>query len=219
MDTLDLYASRSRSEFGKRAAKVVGIEASIVESALLALLVEAEKATDQDAAEVEAPAAMSEAEREEARGFLLRRDLLDQVVRDAWALGFVGEEANIKLLFLIANSRRSGQPLSALILSPSGAGKSGITEVIEQLTPPEDVVLFTRLTPQSLYYTEPGYLDKKLVIIEERHGSQEADYSVRVLQSRGKLIAAAPVKDPQTGNLRTKVFTVEARCAFIEATT
>ena len=220
MDTLDLYASRSRSEFGKRAAKVLGIEAEPVESALLALLVEAEKATDQDAAaEVEAPAAMSDAEREEARGFLRHRELLDQVVRDAWALGFVGEEANIKLLFLIANSRRSGQPLSALILSPSGAGKSGITEVIEQLTPPEDVVLFTRLTPQSLYYTEPGYLDKKLVIIEERHGSQEADYSVRVLQSRGKLIAAAPVKDPQTGNLRTKVFTVEARCAFIEATT
>jgi DNA-binding transcriptional ArsR family regulator len=47
----------------------------------------------------------------------------------------------------------------------------------------------------------------------------EADYSIRVLQSRGKLIAAAPVKDPQTGNMRTKVFTVEARCAFIEATT
>jgi hypothetical protein len=40
-----------------------------------------------------------------------------------------------------------------------------------------------------------------------------------VLQSRKKLIAAAPVKDPTTGNMRTKVFTVEARAAFIEATT
>src|SRR5262249_10245141 len=47
----------------------------------------------------------------------------------------------------------------------------------------------------------------------------EADYSIRVLQSRKKLIAAAPVKDPQTGNMRTRVFTVEARAAFIEATT
>jgi hypothetical protein len=57
------------------------------------------------------------------------------------------------------------------------------------------------------------------VIVEERYGSIEADYSIRVLQSRKKLIAAAPVKDPQTGNMRTKVFTVEARAAFIEATT
>ena len=80
-------------------------------------------------------------------------------------------------------------------------------------------MLLTRLTPQSLYYTEPGFLDRKLVIVEERYGSMEADYSIRVLQSRKKLIAAAPVKDPQTGNMRTKVFTVEARAAFIEATT
>ena len=105
------------------------------------------------------------------------------------------------------------------MLWQSGAGKSGITEVIERLTPPEDVVLLTRLTPQSLYYVEPGFLDRKLVIVEERYGSIEADYSIRVLQSRKKLIAAAPVKDPQTGNMRTKVFTVEARAAFIEATT
>ena len=87
------------------------------------------------------------------------------------------------------------------------------------MTPPEDVVLLTRLTPQSLYYTEPGFLDRKVIIVEERHGSEEADYSIRVLQSRKKLIAAATVKDPQTGNMKTKLFQVEARAAFIEATT
>jgi hypothetical protein len=47
----------------------------------------------------------------------------------------------------------------------------------------------------------------------------EADYSIRVLQSRKKLIAAAPIKDPQTGTMKTRIFTVEARAAFIEATT
>jgi hypothetical protein len=119
----------------------------------------------------------------------------------------------------VAVSRKLEDPLSAIVFSQSGAGKSGLTEVIERLTPPEDVVLLTRLTPQSLYYTEPGFLDRKLVIVEERYGSMEADYSIRVLQSRKKLIAAAPVKDPQTGNMRTKIFTVEARAAFIEATT
>jgi hypothetical protein len=119
----------------------------------------------------------------------------------------------------VAISRKLPDPLSAVILSQSGAGKSGLTEVIERLCPPEDVVLLTRLTPQSLYYTEPGFLDRKLVIVEERYGSQEADYSIRVLQSRKKLIAAAPIKDPQTGNMKTKVFTIEARAAFIEATT
>ena len=162
---------------------------------------------------------MSEAERAEALAFLEAQDLLDQAARDIDALGYVGEETNKRLLYLVAVSRKLEDPLSAIVLSQSGAGKSGLTEVIERLCPPEDVVLFTRLTPQSLYYTEPGFLDRKLVIVEERYGSMEADYSIRVLQSRKKLIAAAPVKDPQTGNMRTKVFTVEARAAFIEATT
>ncbi len=221
VDTLDLYASRSRSEYAKRAAKALTVDAAAVESALLALLVEAEKATAEETGELEASEAptMTEAERAEALALLKRPDLLDQVARDVDALGYVGEETNKRLLYLVAVSRKLDDPLSAIVLSQSGAGKSGITEVIEKLTPPEDVVLLTRLTPQSLYYTEPGFLDRKLVIVEERHGSQEADYSIRVLQSRKKLIAAAPIKDPQTGNLKTKVFTVEARAAFVEATT
>jgi DNA primase len=222
VDTVDLYASRSRSEFEKRASKTLSIEAGNVEAALLKLLVEAERPGADGKSEQEAspaPPTMSASERAEALELLKRLDLLDQVARDVDALGYVGEETNKRLLYLVAVSRKLAGPLSAIVLSQSGAGKSGITEVIEKLTPPEDVVLLTRLTPQSLYYTEPGFLDRKLVIVEERYGSQEADYSIRVLQSRGKLIAAAPVKDPQTGNLKTRVFTVEARAAFIEATT
>jgi len=220
VDTLDLYASRSRSEFAKRVSKVFSAEAASVEAALLSLVVEAEKKADRDLDEpVAQPAAMTDAERAEALALLRRPDLLDQVARDIDALGYVGEETNKRLLYLVAISRKLDDPLSAVILSQSGAGKSGLTEVIEKLCPPEDVVLLTRLTPQSLYYVEPGFLDRKLVIVEERYGSIEADYSIRVLQSRKKLIAAAPVKDPATGNMKTKVFTVEARAAFIEATT
>jgi DNA primase len=221
VDTIDLYASRSRTEFAKRASRVLVVSSDVIEAALLSLLVEAEKTADTQQQEDEASPAvtMSESERAEALSFLRRRDLLGQVAQDLDALGFVGEETNKRLLYLVAVSRKLEDPLSAIVLSQSGAGKSGLTEVIERLCPPEDVVLLTRLTPQSLYYTEPGFLDRKLVIVEERYGSIEADYSIRVLQSRKKLIAAAPVKDPQTGNMKTKVFTVEARAAFIEATT
>ena len=221
VDSLDLYASRSRAEFARRAEKALQLEASAVEADLLALVVEAEKAAEEKEGEDEKPAvpAMTDSERAEALALLKRPDLLDQLAADVDALGYVGEETNKRLLYFVAVSRKLADPLSAVILSQSGAGKSGITEVIERLTPPEDVVLFTRLTPQSLYYTAPGVLDQKLVIVEERYGSMEADYSIRVLQSRKKLIAAAPIKDPQTGNMRTKVFTVEARAAFIEATT
>lgn len=219
VDTLDLYSSRSRTEFGRRVAKALDVDESSVESDLLKLLVESEKASAEEPADGESSIVISNAERQEALSFLRQKELLEQVAEGIDALGYVGEKTNKRLLYLVAISRKLQDPLSAVILSQSGAGKSGLTDVIERLTPPEDVVLLTRLTPQSLYYTAPGFLDQKLVIIEERHGSMEADYSIRVLQSRKKLIAAAPVKDPMTGNMRTKVFSVEARAAFIEATT
>lgn len=219
VDALDLYASRSRAEFARRASRVFSVKADAVEAALLALVVQAERVAEEEAEEASPPPSMTDAEREDALAFLSRDDLLDQVARDVDTLGYVGEETNKRLLYLVAISRKLEDPLSAIVLSQSGAGKSGLTEAIERLCPPDDVVFLTRLTPQSLYYTEPGFLDRKLVIVEERHGSMEADYSIRVLQSRKKLIAAAPVKDPQSGNMRTKVFTVEARAAFIEATT
>ena len=219
VDTLDLYSSRSRTEFVRRVSKAFDVEEASIEQDLLKLLVEAEKASEDKPTDVEAVLVISDSERQEALSFLRQKALLDQVAEDVDALGYVGEKTNKRLLYLVAISRKLSDPLSAIILSQSGAGKSGLTEVIEKLTPPEDVVLLTRLTPQSLYYTAPGFLDRKLIIIEERHGSMEADYSIRVLQSRKKLIAAAPIKDPMTGNMRTKVFSVEARAAFIEATT
>ena len=220
VDSIDLYASRARSEFAKKVEKVLSAEAAQVEAALLSLIVECERVSEADAGDVvAAPEPMSEGERREALAFLKRPDLLDEISRDIDALGYVGEDTNKRLVYLVAVSRKLDDPLSAIVMSQSGAGKSGLTEVIEKLTPPEDMVLLTRLTPQSLYYVEPGFLDRKLIVVEERSGSVEADYSIRVLQSRKKLIAAAPIKDPTTGNMRTKIFTVEARAAFIEATT
>jgi 5S rRNA maturation endonuclease (ribonuclease M5) len=213
VDSLDLYSSRSRTEFARRASRALGVEVEAIESDLLAVLVEAEKvsaASEETPMEVSSSPTITESERAEALSLLRRPDLLDQVARDIDTLGYVGEETNKRLLYLVAVSRKLEDPLSAIVLSQSGAGKSGLTEAVERLCPPEDVVLLTRLTPQSLYYVEPGFLDQKLVIVEERYGSMEADYSIRVLQSRKKLIAAAPIKDPQTGNMRTKVFTVEA---------
>jgi len=221
VDSIDLYASRARSEFAKKVEKVLSAEAAQVEAALLSLVVECERAGEADAGDVVSPQPepMTENERREALAFLKRPDLLDEISRDIDALGYVGEDTNKRLVYLVAVSRKLDDPLSAIVMSQSGAGKSGLTEVIEKLTPAEDMVLLTRLTPQSLYYVEPGFLDRKLIVVEERSGSVEADYSIRVLQSRKKLIAAAPIKDPTTGNMRTKIFTVEARAAFIEATT
>ena len=66
---------------------------------------------------------------------------------------------------------------------------------------------------------EKDFLKRKLVVIEEREGSEAADYSIRALQSKHKLVQAVPVKDPATGSIQTRTMEVEGPAAFIETTT
>lgn len=162
---------------------------------------------------------MSDAEREQALEMLRSPDLMDRVANDMEALGYVGEDTNKKLGYLIAVSRKLDEPLSAIIISQSGAGKSGLASVLEKLTAPEELVFWSRLSPQALYYVDNDFLRRKLVVIEERDGSDAADYSIRALQSKHKLVQAVPVKDPASGTIKTRTMEVEGPAAFLETTT
>jgi hypothetical protein len=66
---------------------------------------------------------------------------------------------------------------------------------------------------------EKDALVHKFVIVEERSGSEEADYSIRTMQSRRKLILGAVIKDPATGKMQTKEFEIYGPAAFLETTT
>ena len=62
-------------------------------------------------------------------------------------------------------------------------------------------------------------MKRKFVSIEERGGSEEADYAIRALQSKKQLTMMAPIKDQASGKLETKFFFVEGPAAFLESTT
>ena len=62
-------------------------------------------------------------------------------------------------------------------------------------------------------------LVRKFILIEERAGSMDADYSIRTLQSKKKLILAVPIKDVASGRIKTQVFEILGPAAFLETTT
>ena len=179
--------------------------------------VEAQQAVDEMATQ-KAPE-MTAAEREEALSFLKQPNLVKAILKDMDELGYVGEENSKLLAYLIGLSRKLQNPLSGIVISQAGAGKSGLTELVELLTPGEDVVLFSRLSSQALYYMPKDYLKRKLLILEERVGAEAAEYSIRVLQSRQFLSQAVVVKDPNTGQMSTRRFEVEGPIAYLETTT
>jgi DNA primase len=221
VDRLDLYSARARQSFVNRVAQLTQTERQPIEEDLIFLIEKLEKLRDKEKTkEPKAmPLQMTAQEREEALDLLKSEDLFDRISAEMETLGYVGEDANKRLAYLVGISRKLQEPLSMVILSQSGSGKSALAELTETLTPPEDVMMFSRLTPQALYYLDSDALTHKLVIIEERSGSESADYSIRTLQTKKKLTLAAPIKDPATGKIKTMLFEIMGPTAFIESTT
>jgi DNA primase catalytic core len=227
-DKVELYSHRSRASFGRQLAERFSLLKEEAEHHLVLMLNEAErwlKARPADAQGEEgvlvtrkAPE-MTEAEKEEALTFLRRSDLAHVILSDMEALGYVGEERGKLLAYLIGVSRKLPRPMAGIILSQSGAGKSTLAELVEMLTPPEEMENFSRLTAQALGYVPRDFLKRKLVILEERKGGEAADYSIRVLQSKQKLTQLTVEKDPQTGKMRTRQYEVEGPIAYLETTT
>ncbi len=221
VDHLDLYTNKARKMFSTAAAERLSVEPQKVEDDLLALLdlLEKLRATNDAAPTTSTVPTMTEAEREEALQLLQSPRLLDRIASDLEVVGYVGEARNKKLAYLIGTSRLLPKPLSGIFRAQSGCGKSFLMECVAELTPPEQVHFFSRLTPQALYYLEPDALTHKLLIVDERDGSEEAEYPIRTLQTRRVLKLAVPVKDPNSGKIRTVVLEIHGPIAYMESTT
>jgi DNA primase catalytic core len=224
LDSLDLVTARVRESFARKAAALTSLadplplqrslEADLMRIA--AIGEERRKAAEtKDAFSI----SMSQPDRAKALELLRAKDLLSRIASDIEAAGYVGEETNKLIGYLVGISRKLDMPLSMVILSPSGSGKSGLADALEALTPEEDFFSLSSLTAQALFYMPKDKLVRKFVLIEERAGSIEADYSIRALQSKRKLTRAVPVKDPATGKIETKIFEILGPAAFLETTT
>ncbi len=218
-DRLDLYVSRNRKRFAGAVARAFGKQQAKIEEQLKELMAAIEKRLrDRDGQEPESHE-LTAKERREATAFLETPELLENVDSLLERMGYVGEEANRKLAYLVAVSCMLDSPLSLLIRSNSSAGKSELLEKVVALMPKEDVFFLSRISPQALYYMPEDALSHKLVIVDERHGAQEAEYSIRSLQSRKKLTMAVVMKDPATGKSRTTVFQVQGPIAYMDSST
>ena len=220
IDNLDLYGARARKGFAVAAAERLGSDVPKIEEDLLALL-ESLEGLQKEASSSSAPVRvqMGEVERTEALALLRSPDLLERVASDLELAGYVGEPRNKKLAYIIGTSRRLPKPLSAIFRAQSGCGKSFLMETVAELMPPEDVHYFSRLTPQALYYLEPDALTHKLLIVDERDGSEESEYPIRTLQTRRVLKLAVPIKDPNSGKIKTTVLEIHGPIAYMESTT
>ncbi len=224
IDTIDLYASRSRAAFVNQCANRFKVDIHLIENHLFHLIKElekmrSEKITDQENNNQNQIPEMSSEEKNEAIKFLTNKNLIQELLNDFENLGYVGEETNKVIGYVVSVSRKLNDPLAFIILARSSGGKSTLIDNLELLTSPEDLVQFSNLSPQALYYMDKDELAHKLLVIEERSSAEAADASIRELQSKKVLRKGVPLKDPNTGNIRTVRLEVNGPVAYMESTT
>lgn len=220
IDIVDLYSQKSRNAFLTKINNQLKLDREDVKKDIYKIIDIIEKfQSDKNKPPEKEKVKISNKDKESALRELKNPNILKNILNDIETLGYTGEEKNKIITYLISISRKLEDPLSAIIISESSAGKSALSDVIEKLTPPEDIVYLSTLTPKALYYMDKDDLKHKFVIIEEREGSYESDYPIRILQSKKRLIQAVPIKDPNTNKIRTYSIEVEGPISYLETTT
>ena len=184
VDSIDLYRNRDRQNFTYQLMDRFGLsDQAQIESDLTQIIDVIEKHR-----------ALTDHQRQIGMELLKSSDLVDQIDRDYTELGYVRERKNKLLLYLVMTSRLMHNPLHAIIISRSSAGKSMLVEVTEQLCPPEDVESVSDLSAQALYYYGKDDLKHCFIVIGEKHGSEGSDYPLRELISRRSITKAVPMR-------------------------
>jgi DNA primase catalytic core len=223
LDTLDLYGHRARAALVKQLACVFECEEEDLARELSSLIETLEGLRLKLAVNNEPPRGgrveMPDAERDEALRLLRSPDLMQKILTDFEAAGCVGEKTTLTVGYLGTVSRLLEEPLGLMIVSRSGAGKSSVQDLLCDVVPEEDLVRYTRLTGQALFYKAEDSLAHKVLAIDEEQGAAEAAYSIRNLQSAQVLTVAATRADPATGKLTTEEYRVKGPVFIMFTTT
>jgi len=223
VDTLDLYQAKARAAFIRQA----GLELSESEDSLKRDLgkvlrkveaMQAEQLAEALATKTQLPP-LTQAEHAEALALLKAPDLMTRILQDFEELGIVGEEPNKLVGYLAAVSRLLDRPLALLIQSASAAGKSSLMDAVLDLVPEEDVIRYSAMSGQSLFYMGDKSLKNRILAIAEEEGAKQASYALKLLQSEGRVTMASTGKDPATGMLTTHDYTVEGPVMLFLTTT
>lgn len=221
VDTFDLMASKARGHFIHAASIEMSINEETIKRDVGDLLDQLEALRLLRVQEAKNSAdkvpPMTTEERDAAIKFLKDPGLLKRIVDDLTKVGVVGEEINKLTGYIAAISRKLKKPLAIVVQSLSGAGKSQLTDAIISLCPDEEVVKYSAMTGQALYYMED--LRHKLLSVAEEQGAEKASYPLKLLQSEGRLCIASTGKDPHSGKHETKDYKVEGPVAIFQTTT
>jgi len=220
LDNVDLYSARSRNLFSSGASHVLNTESVRMEKDLIRIVEYLEEERDRKflRAEEDIPE-LTEEEKKAGMDLLTDPDLFNRITKDTEVLGYVGESVNKLLIYLAASSRKLPDPISVIVVSQSSAGKSYLIDTVKKLIPPEDVVSVTSLSDQALNYLDEEALKNKFLVMGEAVHSETVEHQLREMLSSHELSRLVTMKDPKTGELKSRMVRKEVIVSAVMSST
>lgn len=213
-DRFDLASEPACRRFAGNAGQRLGLAADAIAAHLVQLgpLLAGRAQAEQQRHLANVPAS----ERSDAEALLASPDLLARICDDLTALGWIGEERARAILYLTGISRLLPQPLWSVYRSSAGAAPWQATALIAALTPPEDVLVFHRLTDAAIRQHGAEMLRHRLVVVDQAESMRpEAALALRVLKERGG-IGWATLATDAVGEVRGPVAVLAAAAADLD---
>jgi len=200
VDYVDLYKNRDRQNFIYNLMDKFSLRDQLqLENDLNQIMEVIEKHKEKkENSKKKAKPELTDYQKQIGLKLLKNPNLIDEIDNDYTKLGYVRERKNKILFYLVMTSRLMDNPLQVILISRSGAGKSLLAEITENLCHPEGVESISDLSAQALYYYGENDLKHKFIVIAEKHGSESSDYPLRELISRKSITKAIPMKDSVT---------------------
>ena len=152
-------------------------------------------------------------------GALLKSpDILSEFARSCNSRGLVGEDRNVKLMYLSMTSRLLSKPVSLGLKGPSSGGKSKVVETVSQAFPENAYLSFSGMSERLLVYDERPIAHKMLIVFEASGMSGEwATYMMRTLLSENRIVYGTV--ESTVDGLKPRIIEREGPAGLITTTT
>ena len=185
LDRLDLSRDAERRRFIQRASEETGLTVDLLRRDLgrLLLAVELAKAKpDGPAPQTANP--MSPDEHAEALTWLRAPDLIQRLSDAFHRLGLVGEDTSALLVYLVGVSRKLESPLSILVQSGAGSGKSKLLDTVLSLFPEEECVRCS--AREARHGLGQADIEHKILMVGDEPGSDARSHRLRGSANAGR---------------------------------
>jgi len=174
-----------------------------------------DKKQERDEEEKQSP--LPEDIKEAAEALLNDPYMLKRFLDICKALGCVGEDDVLTMLFLAMTSRLLKKPVNLIVKGASSAGKNFVTQTVAKLIPPDAINIISSLTPKALFHLDAD-LSYTILVVAEAPGSDEGIYPLRTMMSEGEIVLLIPEKTSH-GTLRTVTKRIQGPLCWITTTT